>query len=293
MSTTGRDRVAFGVDLGRCNPRLWHDVTQAADELGYESVWLPEHLIFPETISTSPAPDDPHVHVSPTTPLFDAFVMLASLAAATRQIRVGTNVYNIGLRHPFITARAAATLDIVTAGRLDLGIGVSWLEPEWDAVGLDFSTRGKRADEILAICRRLWTEPVVSHAGTHFQFGAVVFEPKPRQQPLPVHVGGDSRAALRRVVTAGQGWIGMIHDPASFARSVDVLHELAEAAGVDAGALQRTALVANPDERTVDEWHRAGATRLIVAPWSRSNDAVAGLEHFARSVGGLQPSGER
>ena len=163
MSTTARDAIAYGVDLGRCNPRLWHDVAQAADDLGYESIWLPEHLIFPESISTSPAPDHAHIQVRPSTPLFDPFVMLASLAASTRHVRVGTNVYNVGLRHPFVTARAVATLDIVTGGRVDLGIGVSWLEPEWDAVGLDFTTRGRRADECLEICRRLWTEPVVAH----------------------------------------------------------------------------------------------------------------------------------
>src|SRR5690242_9540331 len=114
MSTTARDAISFGVDLGRCNPRLWHDVAQAADDLGYESIWLPEHLIFPESISTSPAPDHADIQVRPTTPLFDPFVMLASLGASTRHIRVGTNVYNVGLRHPFVTARAVATLDIVT-----------------------------------------------------------------------------------------------------------------------------------------------------------------------------------
>ena len=98
--------VHFGVDLGRCNPRLWLELARAADELGYESVWLPEHLIFPDTIEGSPAPDDAHVTVDPHTPLFDAFAMLAAIGAVTQSIRLGTNVYNIGLRHPF-TTRAA------------------------------------------------------------------------------------------------------------------------------------------------------------------------------------------
>jgi probable F420-dependent oxidoreductase len=293
VSNTREHPMAFGVDLGRCNPRLWHDVARAADELGYESVWLPEHLIFPERISTSPAPDHAHVRVDPHTPLFDPFVMLASIAASTSRIRVGTNVYNVGLRHPFVTARAVATLDIVTGGRVDLGIGVSWLEPEWDALGLDFSTRGRRADESLEICRRLWTEPLVAHEGEFFRFDSVVFEPKPVQSQVPLHIGGDSRAALRRTARLGQGWIGMVHDPSSFARSVAELRDLADAEGTDANSIQRTALVADPDEPTVDEWRHAGATRLIVAPWSRSSEAIAGLERFASSVAGLRSSAER
>ena len=118
--------------------------------------------------------------------------MLGAIGAVTERIRLGTNVYNIGLRHPFVTARGAATVDIVSDGRFVFGIGASWLAAEWQAVGLDFATRGARVDESIAICRRLWTEPVVEHAGDHFTFGPVVFEPKPVQAHLPIHVGGDS-----------------------------------------------------------------------------------------------------
>jgi probable F420-dependent oxidoreductase len=279
--------MRFGVDLGRCNPSAWHDVTQAADELGYESVWLPEHLIFPEEVEGSPAPDEPHVGVDPHTPLYDPFVMLASIAAKTASIRVGTNVYNIGLRHPFVTARATATLDIVTGGRVDLGIGASWLAAEWQAVGLDFASRGARIDEIIAICRRLWTEPVVEHYGSFFDFGPVVFEPKPVQAHIPIHVGGDSLRALRRVAEHGEGWIGMIQVPSTFARSVERLAELAARNGRDVEDLQRTALVANPDDAAIDEWQRAGATRLIVAPWARTSGALDGLRRFADDVAGM------
>jgi probable F420-dependent oxidoreductase len=277
-------RPAFGVDLGACNPRAWLDVAQAADELGYESVWLPEHLVFPEVIEGSPAAHA-GVVVDPHTPLYDPFVLLASLAASTRRIRVGTNVYNVGLRHPFVTARAAATLDIVSDGRFDLGIGVSWLAGEWDAVQLDFTTRGARADEIIGVCRRLWTEPVVSHRGRFFEFGPVVFEPKPVQQPLPIHVGGDSVAALRRAARAAEGWIGMVHDTSSFAAAVERLRALAAEHGRDVATLQRSALVRDPDERERDAWRAAGATRLIVAPWQRTSGAIAGLERFASDAG--------
>jgi probable F420-dependent oxidoreductase len=258
-------------------------VARAADELGYESLWLPEHLVFPATIAASPGGGDRHVEVDPRTPLFDPFVLLASLAAVTERVRLGTNVYNIGLRHPFVTARAAATLDVVSDGRLDLGIGASWLAAEWDAVGLDFDGRGGRVDEALEVCRRLWSEDVVEHAGPCYRFGPVVFEPKPVQAPIPVHVGGDSLRALRRAARLADGWIGMLHDVTSFATSVATLSELCDQYGREQ-AIQRSALVGRLRAGEIGAWAAAGATRLVVAPWESSRDAVAGLQRLAREA---------
>ena len=270
----------FGVDLGRCHPRLWLDLARAADELGYESIWLPEHLIFPDTIEGSPAPDEAHIRVDPRTSLFDVFAMLAAIGAVTERIRLGTNVYNIGLRHPFVTARGAATVDVISNGRMILGVGASWLEAEWQAVGLDFATRGARVDESIALCRRLWTEPQVAHAGACYEFGPVVFEPKPVQAHLPIHVGGDSDRALRRVAELGDGWIAMVQDTASFAGAVGKLRTLCDRTGRDFDAIERTAMVRDPDDRAVEAWQAAGATRLIVAPWRRSAEAIDGLAAF-------------
>ena len=277
--------MRFGVDLGRCNPRLWLDLARAADELGYESVWLPEHLVFPASIDESPAPGSAHGRVDPHVPTYDPFVMLAAIATGTTDIRLGTNVYNIGLRHPFVTARAACTLDFVSQGRFTLGIGASWLEAEWRAVGLDFATRGWRIDEIIGICRRLWTEPEVGHKGSFFQFDPVCFEPKPIQSPLPIHVGGDSRRAIRRAVRLGEGWIGMLQTITSFAAAVEVLTEQCGEIGRDPATVERTALVARPDASAIVEWARAGADRLIVAPWRDTADALDGLSRFAALVG--------
>ena len=132
---------------------------------------------------------------------------LSFLAGKTERIRFGTHVFNIGLRHPFVTARSVATLDIVSGGRAEFGVGASWLEAEWDAVGLDFKTRGRRVDEAITVCQRLWSDSVIEHHGENFDFGPVMFEPKPVQSPWPpMHIGGDGAAALRRAalsVTAG------------------------------------------------------------------------------------------
>src|SRR5437879_11515360 len=135
--------MGFGVALGRLNPAFFTEVAEEADRLGYESVWLPEHLVFPVHMTRSPHPGEEHPPVPPSTPVFDAFAYLAFLAGRTERIRLGTHVYNLALRHPFVAARAVATLDIVSGGRCELGVGASWLESEWDAVGLDLHTRGR------------------------------------------------------------------------------------------------------------------------------------------------------
>lgn len=274
----------LGIDLGRCNPAAWPELAQAADELGYESIWIPEHLIFPATIDVGPDGSDGHIEVDPKTPTFDPFVMLASLAALTSRVRLGTHVYNVGLRHPIITARAVATLDVISAGRVLFGVGASWLKGEWDAMQLDFAGRGSRVDECIEVCKRLWSEPVVTHVGDHFQFGPVVFEPKPVQQPVPIHVGGESRRALARAARVGSGWISMLHDLDGFRRASVELDDLAMADGKAPESIERTALVAGARRVDIELWQGV-VTRLIVAPWQRSRDAVEGAARLANDVG--------
>ena len=137
--------MKFGVALGRLNPAFFVEVTDAAERLGFESVWLPEHLVFPVEMTRSPYPGAEHPPVPPSTPVFDVFAYLAYLAARTRRVRLATHVYNLALRHPFVAARAVQTLDIVSGGRAEIGIGAGWLESEWHAAGLDFATRGRAA----------------------------------------------------------------------------------------------------------------------------------------------------
>lgn len=278
--------VALGVALGACNPKYFEDVVAAAEALGYESVWLPEHLVFPVEMSRSPYAGEEHPPVPPTTPVFDVFAYLAYLAARTERLRLGTHVYNIGLRHPFVTARGVTTVDIVSDGRLELGVGASWLEQEWVAVGMDFATRGRRVDEALDVCRRLWTEQEIAHEGEFFRFDAVAFEPKPRQQPHPpVLVGGESGPALRRAAKRGDGWLGMGHTPESAGLMIERLHAQLDAAGRDPAGFQVCVGGTVRERRDLDLWAGLGVTRLIVSPWTRSRDAVAGLERLASVVG--------
>lgn len=204
--------MKIGISLGTLRPSLWAELTREADQLGYESVWMPEHLVIPVGMTGSPHTGAEHPPIPADVPVFDVFAYLSFLAGQTEQIHFGTQVYNIGLRHPFIVARAVATLDVVSNGRLEFGIGASWLQAEWEAVGLDFATRGRRVDESIEVCQQLWSENVVEHHGEFYDFGPVMFEPKPTHGPWPpLHIGGDGPAALRRAALVGDGWIPMNH----------------------------------------------------------------------------------
>ena len=277
--------MKFGVALGALNPHFHLECVDAAERLGYESVWLPEHLVFPVVMSRSPRSGEDHPPVPADTPVFDAFTYLAFIAARTTTIRLGTHVYNIGLRHPFVSARAVASLDILSGGRFEFGIGASWLEQEWLAAGLDFSTRGRRVDEIIGVAKRLWSEATVEHHGEFFDFEAVAFEPKPIQTPWPsILVGGESTAALRRAARLGDGWIGMGHTVESAAASVGQLLEFRHAAGLATEGFQICLGASIESQSDVECFEALGVTRLIVSPWTRSPDAVEGLVRFANLV---------
>jgi probable F420-dependent oxidoreductase len=275
--------MKIGIALGTVRPDRWAEVTEEADRLGFESVWLPEHLVLPIATEGSPYAGVDHPPVPPEVPVHDAFAFLCFLAGRTEQIRFSTHVFNIGLRHPFVTARAVTTLDIVSGGRAMFGVGASWLAAEWEAVGLDFPTRGRRVDEAIAVCQQLWSEPVIEHHGEFFDFMPVAFEPKPVQKPWPpIHIGGDGAAALRRAATVGDGWIPMNHSvddiPADAAR-IAALREKAGRPGTteitmgvdaDLGDLRRAA--------------EAGVGRALVRPWTRGSETIDGLRRFADDV---------
>ena len=277
--------MRFGVALGRLNPAFFVDVTLEAERLGFESVWMPEHLVFPVDMGGSPYEGEDHPPVPPGTPVFDVFAYLAFLAGRTSRVRLATHVYNLALRHPFVAARAVQTLDVVSGGRAIVGIGAGWLASEWAAAGLDFRTRGRRLDEALEVCTRLWGEDVVEHHGEFFDFDPVMFEPKPVQRPRPpVHVGGESTAALRRAARAGDGWVGMAHTVESVAAPVATLRRLRAEAGRE--ELPFEVSVGGPvaSRADADRWQDAGVDRLVVSPWSRSREAIDGLRRFADQV---------
>jgi probable F420-dependent oxidoreductase len=275
--------MKIGLPLAMMRPSLWSEVTVAADELGLESVWMPEHLVIPMHASGSPNHGQEHPPIPSNVAVYDVFTHLAFLAAQTSSIHFGTYVYNIGLRHPFSTARAVTTLDILSEGRVELGIGASWLKEEWDAVGLDFSTRGRRVDEAIEVCQELWRDEVIEHHGEFFDFDPVMFEPKPVQQPIPIHVGGDGPAALRRAATIGRGWIPMNHAPEQLAEPIATIARLRQEAGISETA-EITLGGADPTLETFEKLAALGVHRCIVRPWASTREWRQGLEDFAANV---------
>lgn len=281
--------IKVGTSIGMLNPKYFLDVAVAADELGFESLWMPEHLVFPESMAGSPYAaeegDGAHPPVPPETPLFDVFAFLAFIAGKTRRIRLGTNVYLLGLRHPFIAARAVQTLDIVSGGRAEIGVGAGWLRSEWTAASLDPATRGRRLDEALTVCKRLWTEASVAHDGEFYQFESVKFEPKPLQKPHPpILVGGESTAALRRVARHGDGWYGIGHTLESVRPVLQKLREIARSEGRDPDTLELVTATRVSSSEELRQWEDLGVTRLVVNPWQRGREAVEGLTRFANEV---------
>jgi len=276
--------MKFGVALGALNPRVHEEATLEAERLGYESVWLPEHLVFTRAMSRSPHPGEEHPPVPPDTPIYDAFAYLGYLAARTSTLRLGTHVYNIGLRHPFTAARGAQTVDVLSGGRFEFGVGASWLEEEWRATELDFATRGKRVDEAIEVCKQLFADATVTYHGEFFSFDDVVFEPKPVQQPRPpILIGGESKAALRRAARLGDGWLGMGHTFESAAAQIKLLTDLRRLYERPPGEPDFQIIVGGAVESRadVDRWEELGVTRLIVSPWRRSREAIDGLRAFA------------
>lgn len=179
-----------------------------AEARGVGTVWVGEHVVlFDEYRSRYPYAADGRIPAPPGTGLLEPFTALSFLAAHTRSVRLGTAMCLLPQRNPVYTAKEVATLDWLSGGRVDFGVGVGWLREEFEAVDVPWPERGRRTDEYLEVLRRLWCDEESSFTGDFYTLPPCAMHPKPRQRPHPpVHVGGESDAALRRTARHGQGW---------------------------------------------------------------------------------------
>ena len=276
--------VVFGTPV-MAGPRRWGDLARQAEGAGFESVWVPEHLIMPVTMTG--APNTPHAGeppISADTPAFDPWVQIATMAAQTTTLRFGTNVYNIGLRHPFVTARAVTTVDVASGGRLEFGIGASWLSQEWQAMELPFETRGRRVDESIGIIQRLFTEEAVEHDGEFYRFQPVGFLPKPAQRPWPpMLIGGNAAPAIRRAALLGDGWIPMQETPERLTAGLARIETMRRDAGrTGPFSVTMGARITSLDD--VRRWEDVGVTRLLVTPYVSPREAPESLQRFGDEI---------
>jgi probable F420-dependent oxidoreductase len=280
--------MKIGIPLFMLRPEQMADVAVRAEALGFESVWVAEHLVFPAEIrSRYPYAREGIPPINPATPLLDPLLVLMQVAARTQRIRLGTNVYILPLRHPIAVARMVTTLDVLSGGRVSFGVGLGWLEEEFRAVGIDFATRAGRGREAIRALRALWTEEVASFSGRYVSFEPVRFEPKPAQRPHPpILVGGESEAALRRAAALGDGWYGVGHTPESAGAQVRRLRELLSEEGRAEVPFDFT-VIHGGGELTADAVRRyadAGITRVVSLPWRRAREADDALGRLADRV---------
>jgi len=218
------------------------------------------------------------------TPFLDPMVALAAVAATTTRIRLGIGVYMLALRDAVLAGRTIATLDRLSGGRLELGVGLGWVSFEYAATGNDWAVRGRRTDEMIRCLRVLFEEHEPSFSGEFFHFEPIGFDPKPVQSPLPVHIGGDGMRAVRRAAELGNGWIGGAH---LFAP----IREALAARGREGEPFSFTGLAGKATPEQLEQFAEAGADRVIVQPWPRDmTDPVEVLERYAVRIG-LAPGG--
>ena len=208
---------------------------KAVEDLGFESVWVGDHIVLPsEETDQYPYTPDGRFVTRPDEPQLDAFIVLSYIASATTTIDIGTTVAIVPYRNPILQAKMFATLDVLTGGRAICGVGVGWLEKEFDVLGASYPDRGPVTDEYLQIFRTLWTEQEPEFHGEHYDFDGIYFAPKPvRGGHIPIWVGGHTRRAVRRTVNFGDAWHPTRQTPEFVTRHLPYLREYSDSVGRD------------------------------------------------------------
>lgn len=274
--------MKFGLRLPGAGPYAGPEAivafAQKAEELGFASLWMTDHIALPVDVETRyPYTKDGKFFWPPETPYFDTVLTLAWASAATRTIRVGTSVLIAGWHHPVNTAKALATLDVLNGGRTICAVGTGWMREQFEILGSPFETRGSRTTEYLKLLRHLWTEDLIDFQGEHFQFSGFKFYPKPAgERSIPLWCGGKSTGVLKRVAAAADGWHPLYIAPDELERK---LRELEGYLAEHDRELSDITLSARPvsqatlDKDTVDHYAGLGV-ELLIADTSFEHDTL-------------------
>jgi probable F420-dependent oxidoreductase len=263
-------------------------LARAIEDIGYDELSVFDHVVMGYPTETRARPIYP-----PQMPIIEALMLLAHASAVTTRIGLGTEVLVLPQRDATLVAKQIASLDTLSGGRVRLGVGVGWQASEYEAMGFDFSDRGRRMDEAIDLLRAWWGDERVDLVSDHHTVVAMAMEPKPPQgRSLPIWIGGGSAAALRRVVQRGDGWMGTAMGVDEMAEAVATITRLAEEAGRDPASIGlQTMLQAPPRDAAAKGFyadHDAVAARAaqlagIGFGWLTVN-ATAIFQAGARSV---------
>jgi probable F420-dependent oxidoreductase len=261
--------VKFWQAVSFMEPDQLIGVAQAAEEAGFHGLLLADHLFFPgKLVSKYPYSDDGAPMFDGRTPFPDPWTTIAAMAAVTKRLQFATFVFILPLREPIQLAKTLGTLSLLTGGRFALGAGAGWIREEFDALGIDFHTRGKRMDEMVAAMRKMWTGDVVEHHGRFFDFAPMQMSPAPAKAP-PIWFGGLSDAAMRRATALGDGWLGIGNTPDEAAQILAKLRELRREAGREREPFETIVPLVTPLEAsTLHRLEEHGMTGANCFPFS-------------------------
>lgn len=268
------------------DPELFAHLVTTADAAGIESIWTVEHVLVPKGYeSTYPYSPDGKMPGPENSPIPDPFLALSYAAALTKKIRLATGVLILPQRHPAYVAKEVATLDVLSNGRVTLGIGVGWLKEEFDALGVGFEDRAARTRESVEAMRSLWSEGPSTFHGKHFHWDNVESNPKPRQGAnVPIVVGGHSDIAARRAARYGNGFFPGRGNSARLKELIGILRDECAKVGRNADDIELTGGMMAPSPEHVAKHEEMGFSRLVMGPPGWDRDGISrGIEAFANT----------
>jgi probable F420-dependent oxidoreductase len=274
----------FSMNSYACSyPETAAEIAQLVESAGFESLWAGEHVVLPDPMVSPPG-------MAPGDRILDPLIALTYLAAHTRRVLLGTGIIILPQRHPLVLAKALASLDELSGGRLIFGVGAGYLEPEFRALGIPFRDRGARTNDYLAAIRAIWTQREPAYHGRFLSFEHVQAHPRP-QRRIPVVVGGHTRYAYRRAVEQADGWYGFDvgfegatrYLPDCLAGIADALQRYSRPQGL--GQLE-ISITPPPGAITLDrarQYADLGVDRLII--WPTDGTSAADLRVLVSQMG--------
>lgn len=267
----------FPINVIGTDPSAIRDYIVGVEELGYDHMVIYDHVLGAD----STARPNWGSRYSINDAFHEPFVVLGYAAALTRRIGLVTAVIVLPQRQTVLAAKQAAQIDVLSGGRLTLGVGVGWNEVEYEALGEDFHSRGRRLDEQIHLMRELWTKPVVTFEGRWHKVTAAGLNPLPVQRPIPVWMGGRSHAMLQRIARDGDGWFPLFPPDDAGKATMEQFRALLGEAGRKPGSVGIEAHVSVRDgnddylRRTAETWKALGATAMMVNTMSFSRQRMA------------------